>query len=213
MRLPADKRGASRSVAVQLRRLARLWAGVTLPVLVLTGCGLIPECICTQIQKPPEAPQAAAEAPPSPPLETPPPAAPSLPAAPLPPAVSQAPLTQPGPAPGPTALAPPARTPPQVSAAPVPPIGRAPPAGRYGAQLGAFKTLANANGAWDKFKARYIDLLNTVPGPLLREVDLGPRGKFVRVMAGPFNSEPEARSLCIEVQARGGFCYVQPLGR
>lgn len=185
------------------RRKASLWAALAVYGL-LSGCGLIPECVCTEIRKPPppvETP-VPSDAPPT--STTPPPAAvPSLQPAPLPPSVTQAPLGAPT---LPTAVAPP---PPAPSPAPAP-ITQAP---RYGAQLGAFRTLANANGAWDRFKARYIDLLNTVPGPLLREVDLGPKGKFVRVMAGPFTTDQEARSLCLEVQARGGFCYVQPLGR
>jgi len=129
----------------------------------------------------------------------------------MPPAVTQSPLEPP---PGGTAPAQPGLPP--IAVAPSPSPSSPPPAAagqRWGAQLGAFRSVANASGSWDKFKARYIDLLNTVPGPLLREVDLGPKGKFVRVMAGPFNTEQEARSLCIEVLARGGFCYVQPLGR
>jgi cell division septation protein DedD len=135
----------------------------------------------------------------------------ALPTAPMPPTVTQAPLEPP-----PAAARPVQPALPPIAVAPSPrpttPGPAQPLAGqRYGAQLGAFRTLANASGAWDRFKARYIDLLNTVPGPLLREVDLGPKGKFVRVMAGPFGSEQEARSLCIEVLARGGFCYVQPL--
>ncbi len=178
---------------------------------LLSGCGLIPECVCTEIKKPPppiETPVAPDPAPPLP-APAPPPSAsmPSLPAAPLPPSVTQAPLDAP-PAPQPTPIAP---RPPTATAPAAGPVVT--PAPRYGAQLGAFRSLANANGAWERFKARYIDLLATVPGPLLREVDLGPKGKFVRVMAGPFANDQEARSLCLEVQARGGFCYVQPLGR
>jgi cell division septation protein DedD len=127
----------------------------------------------------------------------------------MPPAVTQAPLEPP-----PRAAAPvqPAVPPIAVAPSPRPPAGAA-TAQRWGAQLGAFRSLANASGAWERFKARYIDLLNNAPGPLLREVDLGPKGKFVRVMAGPFATENEARSLCLEVLARSGFCYVQPLGR
>jgi len=195
---------------------------VLLSPVFLAGCGLLPECICTEIRKPPEQAEAAPPAPlpvPPPPEPTPAPAPtagpPALPAAPLPPSVSQVPLPPPG-APPPVA----APTPLAAQPRPAPPPAAAPPATpavtpapRYGAQLGAFRSVANANAAWPKLKARYIDLLNNVPGPLLREVDLGPKGRFVRVMAGPFNTDPEARSLCLEVQARGGFCYVQPLGR
>lgn len=172
---------------------------------LLSGCGLIPECVCTEVIKPPPPVESPVprDAPPTPTATVP-----SLQPAPLPPSVTQAPLAAPTP---PAAAAPPPSVPPPAPGPVAPsPVAQAP---RYGAQLGAFRTLANANGAWGRFKARYIDLLNTVPGPLLREVDLGPKGKFVRVMAGPFTTDQEARSLCLEVQARGGFCYVQPLGR
>lgn len=175
---------------------------------LLAGCSWLPGCGCDEPKKPPPAPAPAAEA--APPPKEPAQAAPGLPTAPMPPAVTQAPL-----APTPGAQPPPGQPLPPIALAPAPQPPPGPPsaaaAQRWGAQLGAFRSVANASTSWDKFKARYIDLLDTVPGPLLREVDLGPKGKFVRVMAGPFNKESEARSMCIEVLARGGFCYVQPL--
>lgn len=88
-----------------------------------------------------------------------------------------------------------------------------PGAAQYGAQLGAFRSRTNAERSWDRFKEQYTDLLAGMPGPLLRDVDLGQKGRFTRVMAGPFNSQSAAQSLCLEVLARGGFCHVQRLGR
>lgn len=210
MWLPAGKIGAFSTLSSWVR------SGLCGALLaLLAGCGLLPGCGCEEPPKPPPAAPAAEPGPPPllPPAQQPQAAQPpSLPIAPLPPAVSQAPLTPP--ATSPPATSPQATLPPvAVAPSPRPPAPPATTAGRYGAQLGAFRSLANASSAWERYKARYIDLLNTVPGPLLREVDLGPKGKFVRVMAGPFNTEQEARSLCIEVLARGGFCYVQPLGR
>ncbi|MCK6454379.1 MAG: SPOR domain-containing protein, partial [Alphaproteobacteria bacterium] len=83
----------------------------------------------------------------------------------------------------------------------------------FGAQLGAFRSRANAERAWERFKEQLGDLLAAMPGPLLRDVDLGQKGRFTRVMAGPFNSQGAAQSLCLEVLARGGFCHVQRLRR
>ena len=60
---------------------------------------------------------------------------------------------------------------------------------------------------------RYGDLIAPMPGPVLRDVDLGQKGRFTRVMAGPFNTQNAAESLCLEILARGGFCHVQRLGR
>ncbi len=179
----------------------------------LTGCGILwpdpDDCKCQRAAaeaKPaaqsssPAKPSAAVAALPSPAATVPEGQAPPPPS---PSAVEPAPLPPAPPAGPPTALAP--TTPSAPTALP----GIA----QFGAQLGAFRNRTNAERAWERFKEQLGDLLAPMPGPLLRDVDLGQKGRFTRVMAGPFNSQAAAQSLCLEVLARGSFCHVQRLGR
>jgi cell division septation protein DedD len=192
-------------------------------LVALSGCGILwpdpDDCRCqrsTAEAKPsPGKPAAGVSAvPPSSPKVSegqaaPPPSSAVEPAPPPPPA--------PPPAGPPIALAP---VPPAPAMPSSPPPAAAPPAptalpgtAQYGAQLGAFRNRSNAERAWDRLKEQLGDLLARMPGPLLRDVDLGQKGRFTRVMAGPFTSQNAAQSLCLEVLARGGFCHVQRLGR
>ncbi|MEM7739735.1 MAG: hypothetical protein AAF225_02910 [Pseudomonadota bacterium] len=42
--------------------------------------------------------------------------------------------------------------------------------------------------------------------PILREVDLGARGRFVRLLAGPLSSVSEAQALCHQLVQEGAYC-------
>ncbi|MEO1658626.1 MAG: hypothetical protein AAFR65_12990 [Pseudomonadota bacterium] len=42
--------------------------------------------------------------------------------------------------------------------------------------------------------------------PILREVDLGARGRFVRLLAGPLPSVSDAQALCHQLVQEGAYC-------
>jgi hypothetical protein len=186
----------------------------------------------TPIPPPPPAviptppPVMATPAPMSPPSPPPaPPAAPStsvgnLIAPPAPPPVAPAPSSSssssPPPAPPPAAMTPPAppmppTSPPQMAARPPAPATTAPApsrsgvAGEWRIQLGSFPAADQANAQWDRLKKTYAELqplgLTTV------RVDLGDKGVWYRLQAGPLN-EPGARSLCEELKAKKRDCLV-----
>ncbi|MBY0432132.1 MAG: SPOR domain-containing protein [Rhodospirillales bacterium] len=112
---------------------------------------------------------------------------------PVPPAV---PLQPPPPA----ALTAPA----PVAAAVAPPAS---PSGmRYGAQLASYRQKVEAQKGWEEAKARFPDLLGPLQ-PVLVPVDLGAKGHWLRLYAGPFQAIGEAETLCGKLRGRGQhFC-------
>ena len=164
--------------------------------------------------RPPEAPAPLApEIPAAPNLEPPPNAVevtqPPPPAPPRPgPAPAPAPTKQAAPAPAPApqqqAAAPRAATP-----APQPPASTAPAAGgvRYRIQLAALRTSEDATREWEKMRRAHMDVL----GPLTLSVvraDLGDRGTFYRIQAGPVADEGAARDLCRRLAEKKVGCIV-----
>ena len=161
--------------------------------------------------RPPEAPAPLApEIPPAPVLEPPPNAvevAPPPPA-PAPPRPAEAPR------PGPTKQAAPPPAPPsqQQAAAPraAPPATTAPAAGggsRYRIQLAALRTSEDATREWEKLRRTHMDVL----GPLTLNVvraDLGDRGTFYRIQAGPVADEQAAKELCRRLAEKKVGCLV-----
>ena len=96
-------------------------------------------------------------------------------------------------------------------AAPAPaPANDAPTAaGNYRVQLAALKTEADAKTAWKRLAAKYPDIL----GPLalhLEKVDLGTKGIYYRVQAGPFTDKNAARDICTKLKPKGQPCLVKP---
>jgi hypothetical protein len=144
---------------------------------------------------PPEAPMAR---------PTPPPEA-SAPAAPPPPAVAAQP------APAPVA---PAAPPTQAQAAPPPQSAALPPAlsgtaiGKgYRLQLGSVKTQDGATQEWGRIKRQNTDLLGALSFSAER-ADLGDRGVFFRVLAGPLADGAEADRICGALRQRNVGCLL-----
>jgi len=82
-------------------------------------------------------------------------------------------------------------------------------AGNYRVQLAALKTEADAKTAWKRLAAKYPDVL----GPLamhLERVDLGTKGIYYRVQAGPFTDKNAARDICTKLKPKGQPCLVKP---
>jgi hypothetical protein len=95
------------------------------------------------------------------------------------------------------------------AAAPAPANDAPTAAGNYRVQLAALKTEADAKTAWKRLAAKYPDIL----GPLalhLEKVDLGTKGIYYRVQAGPFTDKNAARDICTKLKPKGQPCLVKP---
>ncbi|MSP48399.1 MAG: SPOR domain-containing protein [Alphaproteobacteria bacterium] len=159
---------------------------------------------------PPAPPPPAAAVPMTAPPPSPPPAAPptvvgGLIAPPAPPPVAPAPSGVAAPPPHPAAA-----QPPQMAARPsAPPVAATSPSrggsGEWRVQLGSFPAVDQASAQWDRLKKAHTELqplgLTTV------RVDLGDKGVWFRLQAGPLN-EPAARALCDDLKSRKRDCLV-----
>ena len=110
-------------------------------------------------------------------------------------------------APAPAASAPPAAA--RPAPAPVPQVAVAPAASGAGSriQLASVRDAADAQREWARVVRQYPDLLGSLT-PQFVPADLGDRGIFVRVQAGPFASPEAARATCDALRARGAGCNV-----
>jgi hypothetical protein len=165
-------------------------------------------------QTPPPAPPApkpaAAQA--APPAPAAPPPAPRLAAAQaVPPA--RAPVSPP-PAPriavtqAPTPIPLSATSPPAAAAPDTSPTGNAVArSGKAVLQIGAFESVALADGAWNAFKARHADLVSDLSEDV-QQVDLGVKGVMYRLRMGPFQDRPAAVAACEKLKAQGATCFV-----
>jgi len=175
-----------------------------------------------QLLPPPEAPlpPPVAAAPPPAPAAAPPvlPPAPVVaanpaPAATQPPAriAAQAPKPVPAPAPAPVAVAKPAKLaalpPPVPAAAPAPAPAAAPVAGGYRLQLAAVPSEALGQSEWTRIRTANADLLGAL-GVALPRADLGAKGIFYRVQAGPIAEAGEAQRICNALKQRNVGCIL-----
>jgi hypothetical protein len=187
-----------------------------------------------QLLPPPETPLPR-PAPPQPVVtESPPPASPAVPA----PAIAAPAATAPAPATvavapsPPPAVVPPASTPavppatapaapPAVAVAPPPPPAAAPPVSAappkqlhvaasgtgYRLQLGAVRSAEAAQQEWDRLKRSQADLLGGLAAEAHR-IDLGERGVFYRIVAGPIADGGAAAHACDELKRRKIGCLL-----
>jgi cell division protein FtsN len=73
-------------------------------------------------------------------------------------------------------------------------------------QIGAFDNEPAANGAWTRFRTRY-DSAGTL-FPDIQKVDLGAKGIWYRLRAGPFADRTAAVAACTKLKAAGATCFV-----
>ncbi|PIW27671.1 MAG: hypothetical protein COW29_10960 [Rhodobacterales bacterium CG15_BIG_FIL_POST_REV_8_21_14_020_59_13] len=73
--------------------------------------------------------------------------------------------------------------------------------------LASYRSEEHAISGWASLQALFPDLL-TSRTPRLEEADLGSRGVFLRLKAGPFDTAAAARSACLQIEAAGGWCAV-----
>lgn len=158
-------------------------------------------------------PKPPAEAPerllPRPETPLPPPAAPAGAA---PPSAAEPPANKD------TAKQPAAPTVEEVTAAKVPPPAPEPPArsiaaskvlmtGAYRVQLGAVRSHDAAETEWKRLLKRYPKLLDKLELVVTR-ADLGDKGVFYRLRAGPLSDQAAARKLCDDLSEKKVGCLV-----
>jgi cell division protein FtsN len=108
----------------------------------------------------------------------------------------------------------------QVAAKPPAPVVKEPPAapaaettaapaasgGAYVLQIGAYKSEAEADAAWNIYHAKHASTLSGF-GKSVKQVDLGAKGTWYRLRAGSFASKDAAAALCSKLTAEGGACF------
>ena len=122
---------------------------------------------------------------------------------------SAEPVAAPAPAP-PAPVAAPAPAPvvpapPQTAAAPAPSAGA--DVRGYRLQLGAVKAPEMAKQEWDRIKRQNSDLVGALSVSVDR-IDLGDRGVFYRIHAGPIADAAQAERLCGQLRQRGVGCIL-----
>jgi len=127
--------------------------------------------------------------PPEMPLDKAAPETPAAPAAPKPEAV-----VKPAPQPEPQAASEPAAAPTAAAAG-------------YLLQLGAFRSKEAALQGWRVLQKKHGVLLNLLTSDV-QAVDLGDKGTFFRLRAGPFDSRAAALKRCAALKAQKGDCLV-----
>ena len=63
--------------------------------------------------------------------------------------------------------------------------------------------------AWKRLAAKYPDVLGSL-SLHLEKADLGTKGIYYRVQAGPFTDKNAARDICATLKAKGQQCLVKP---
>jgi cell division septation protein DedD len=106
-------------------------------------------------------------------------------------------------------MASPAPTASDVAApAPAQPVKPPPAAAKgYRLQLGAMRTPEAAKEEWDRLQHQNGDLLGKLAYAAPR-VDLGNRGVFYRIQAGPMAAATDANRACSELKHRGVSCIL-----
>ncbi|HTZ36336.1 MAG TPA: SPOR domain-containing protein [Stellaceae bacterium] len=149
----------------------------------------------------------------------PPPEAPAPRSAAPPQVATASPSAAPAPAPAPAASAPrqpPALTPQQVAALAKPPAKPSEPAAKPTAtagglriQLASLRTPDEAREEWARLKRANADLLGRMTAVAVK-ADMGERGIYYRVEAGPLADRDAALRLCRQLKERGLGCSLVP---
>jgi hypothetical protein len=146
----------------------------------------------------PDAPRAQAAEPPTTTATAPPPAdasrSPSADAVVPPPAPAKGPEVASGAAPPPA---------PAVAGTAAP----ASPAGGIRVQLAAHRDRSLAEAEWARLQKRHAEILSGL-APTYERADLGDRGIFIRVQAGPFRDRAAALAVCERLKAVKQGCSV-----
>jgi cell division protein FtsN len=74
-------------------------------------------------------------------------------------------------------------------------------------QLGAVRTESEARGEWERLKRKNADLLGTLSAVAVR-ADLGEKGIYYRIQAGPISDASTAERVCSELRHRHLGCMI-----
>ncbi len=77
----------------------------------------------------------------------------------------------------------------------------------YRLQLGSVRTADDAKAEWERLKREQGDLLGAL-GLTVARADLGERGIFYRIQAGPVADAAAAERQCNELKRRGVGCIL-----
>ena len=95
----------------------------------------------------------------------------------------------------------------EAVAASAPAPAAAPPVGKFGVQIAARRSEAEARAAIIEMRARFPSLLGHEWATINR-VSL-PQGEFYRVTVGPLGSAQQAKRLCSSLKAQGAECFMR----
>lgn len=113
----------------------------------------------------------------------------------------------------------PAVAPPKITKLPAPPkVAAKPPVPKvavpktdisksYRIQIGSLRTAAAANAAWEKRLKQHGAILGKL-SPLVKRADLGTRGVYYRVQAGPLKDRAAATKACEALKKKKVSCLV-----
>ena len=74
-------------------------------------------------------------------------------------------------------------------------------------QIGAYKSQADAEGAWKTYKARHAALLSGYSDNI-QQVELGEKGTWYRLRISGLSDREVATALCDRLKADGGACIL-----
>ncbi len=101
--------------------------------------------------------------------------------------------------------APPKMAPVAMAPAPGEPMAKASSGPRPAVHLASYRTRKSANQGWAKIKRANKKLLGGLEHEISR-VNLGKKGTYFRVKAGPFKSAKAAKQICRKLKRRRQFC-------
>jgi cell division septation protein DedD len=82
----------------------------------------------------------------------------------------------------------------------------APSSGSYVLQIGAYKSQADADAAWNTYQSRHAGTLSGYSRDV-KMVDLGEKGTWYRLRVSSFADKASAQALCAKLTAEGGTCF------
>jgi cell division protein FtsN len=80
------------------------------------------------------------------------------------------------------------------------------PAGAYVLQIGAYKSVADAETAWKQYASKHADLIAGASHDV-QKADLGDKGVWFRLRAGSYADKASAADMCDKLKAEGGACF------
>ena len=94
-----------------------------------------------------------------------------------------------------------------ISASPSATPASVPAIGAFVLQIGAYKSQAEADGAWSAYKAKHAALLSGASDNV-EQADLGDKGTWYRLRIVGFPSKDVASAMCDRLKADGGVCLL-----